>query len=328
MFEHTYTQPRGGEGRQPALLFPTGRQFVIRSGETQATITEVGATLRSFSVGRQEFLDGFAEDEHSTDARGQVLIPFPNRIDHGQYRFQGRLYQLPLDEPSRFNALHGLTRWVNWQVIRQEEHRLVMALVLYEQEGYPFVLSLQITYSVGENRLEIQTTACNSGSTPLPYGTGYHPYLTVGTQTINKSLLRLPARSYFPTNERFIPQGRLVSVTGTSYDFQQSREIGATVMDTCFGDLIFDEDGFARVELVAPNGLPKVIMYLDTTHQYLQVCTGDAIAEAEQRRRALVIEPQTCAPNAFNNGYGLRVLQPGQSLTTTWGIMTSREQNR
>jgi len=28
----------------------------------------------------------------------------------------------------------------------------------------------------------------------------------------------------------------------------------------------------------------------------------------------------TCAPDAFHNGLGLRVLDPGQSLTTSWGI--------
>jgi galactose mutarotase-like enzyme len=28
----------------------------------------------------------------------------------------------------------------------------------------------------------------------------------------------------------------------------------------------------------------------------------------------------TCAPNAFQNGIGLRVLEPGAAFTATWGI--------
>ncbi len=30
--------------------------------------------------------------------------------------------------------------------------------------------------------------------------------------------------------------------------------------------------------------------------------------------------PMTCAPNAFQNGQGLIRLEPGQSLTTRWGV--------
>ncbi|MHB8618505.1 MAG: aldose 1-epimerase family protein, partial [Chloroflexota bacterium] len=32
------------------------------------------------------------------------------------------------------------------------------------------------------------------------------------------------------------------------------------------------------------------------------------------------VEPMTCPPTAFRSGIGLIVLQPGQSVTTGWGI--------
>ena len=41
------------------------------------------------------------------------------------------------------------------------------------------------------------------------------------------------------------------------------------------------------------------------------------------RRGGLAIEPYTCAPNAFNNGYGLRVLQPGELFASAWSILLS-----
>jgi aldose 1-epimerase len=61
---------------------------------------------------------------------------------------------------------------------------------------------------------------------------------------------------------------------------------------------------------------------MDSNHQFLQVFTGDALP-ASAARRSLAIEPYTCAANAFNNGLGLRVLQPGESFTTLWGITVS-----
>ena len=32
----------------------------------------------------------------------------------------------------------------------------------------------------------------------------------------------------------------------------------------------------------------------------------------------------TCPPNAFQTGNGLTRLEPGQSLTTTWGVRLNR----
>ena len=37
-------------------------------------------------------------------------------------------------------------------------------------------------------------------------------------------------------------------------------------------------------------------------------------------RPAVAIEPMTCAPDAFNSGHGLIVLEPGGSWSGSWGI--------
>ncbi len=50
---------------------------------------------------------------------------------------------------------------------------------------------------------------------------------------------------------------------------------------------------------------------------YVQVFT-------HPRRHCLAIEPMTCAPNAFQNGMGLVVLQPGQSLLAACGVALAK----
>jgi len=301
---------------------PSGQQFEIHRGNMRAIITEVGATLRVCEGAGQEFLFTFSQNEMSMFSEGQVLIPFPNRIDHGMYVFNGVTEQLPLSEPARQNAIHGLTRWMNWSLVRREGHRVILSLVLHAQDGYPFVLSLQETYTLTDLGLEVETVAQNIGSTALPYGHGHHPYLTVGTALINPDLLLLPANSYFITNDRLIPIPPAVSVAGTPFDFRTMHAIDDVMMDTGFTDLIFDPDGFARVKLAAPGGHPLVTVFMDSNHQFLQVFTGDALP-ASAARRSLAVEPYTCAANAFNNGLGLRVLEPGESFTTLWGITVS-----
>jgi len=43
-----------------------------------------------------------------------------------------------------------------------------------------------------------------------------------------------------------------------------------------------------------------------------------------RHRRSLAIEPYTCASDAFNNGFGLRIIQPGQSFSASWGVIPPR----
>jgi galactose mutarotase-like enzyme len=35
-----------------------------------------------------------------------------------------------------------------------------------------------------------------------------------------------------------------------------------------------------------------------------------------------VLEPMTCAPDAFNTGEGLRVLEPGEVHSARWGLLS------
>jgi aldose 1-epimerase len=296
----------------------TGRQLELRRGGVSAVVTEVGATLRALEVGGLSILQGFPADGMPEASRGQVLIPFPNRVDRGRYVFHGRSLELPLDEPDRTNAMHGLVRWLNWAPLSSTPSRLVMGLVLHARDGYPFVLSLRVAYTLTPSGLRVRQSARNLGAVPAPYGAGFHPYLTVGTPRIDECLLRLPARTSFLVNARMIPTGR-AGVAGTPLDFREPRAIGGTVMDTGFTDLERDADGLARVELAAPSGRPRLSVLLDRGYPFLQVFTGDGLPN-EVRRRAIAIEPYTCAANAFNNGLGLRVLAPGECFSSVWEI--------
>src|ERR671920_523641 len=61
------------------MTYPTGEQFEIVSGEHRAVVTEVGATLRSYTVDGRAVVRGFEADEVVTKGRGQQLLPWPNR---------------------------------------------------------------------------------------------------------------------------------------------------------------------------------------------------------------------------------------------------------
>jgi len=279
---------------------------------------EVGGALRSYTVDGLDVVDGYGPEERCGAGRGQPLIPWPNRIADGRYRFAGTDNQLSLTEPKQANAIHGLVRWANWTPVEQADDRIVMAHLLHPQPGYPFVLDLRLTYSLTDTGLTVGIEATNVGTSPLPFGAGAHPYLTLGTGVIDPLVLRAPGSTWIRSDDRQIPVGT-EAVDGTPYDFRTPRPIGATVLDTGYGGLERDAGGRARVELAAADGSRSVTLWMGPAFTWLMLFTGDTLT-VDKRRAGLAVEPMTCPPNAFQSGEGLLVVEPGETFTDAWGI--------
>ena len=299
------------------VVLPSGRQFEIALGDQRVVVVEVGGGLRSYAVGGADVLDGYAADGTCTSGRGQVLIPWPNRIEDGRYDFDGTSHSLPLNEVPNRNAIHGLVRWAAWTAAEHEPHRVVMAHVVHPQPGYPFSLSLRIEYSLSDAGLTVHTTATNVGDRDCPYGCGAHPYLTAGTEAVDTLELRVPAGTMLRSDERSLPTGS-APVAGTDYDFRTRRAIGGLVLDNAFTDLERDADGIARVELSDPESGAGRTLWMDEAYPYVMVFSGDPLPDVA--RRALAVEPMSCPPNAFRSGESLVRLAPGESHTAAWGI--------
>jgi aldose 1-epimerase len=299
------------------VLAPSGAQLEITRGEQRAVVVEVGAGLREYTVGDRHLLDGYGEDELCPAGKGQLLLPWPNRIEGGSYELGGRAHQLPLDEPERRNAIHGLVRWAAWGVAEHERDRVTLEHVLHPSPGYPFRLALRIEYALAEEGLRVTTTATNAGDERSPFGAGAHPYLTAGTGLVDGALLRVPARTVLRSDERGIPAGA-DPVAGTEYDFREERPVGPIALDHCFTDLERDEDGIVRVELHDPESGNGVTLWADRAYAYVMVFTGDPLPDVA--RRSLAVEPMTCPPNAFRSGEALVVLEAGDSWSGRWGI--------
>jgi aldose 1-epimerase len=296
---------------------PSGEQIEIRAGDRRVVVVEVGGGIRSFTAAGRDLLDAYGESELAGDGRGQVLVPWPNRIRDGVYEFAGRRHQLALTEPEAGNAIHGLVRWADWWVRERDAGRVVMAYTLHPQPGYPFSLELSIEYVLSEDGLRVATTATNTGPEACPYGSGAHPYLTVGTETVDTAILQAPGRTVLQADAHGMPVSE-APVDGSEYDFRRPRAIGATKLDHTFTDLERDGDGIARVELRHPDGEASLTLWLGESYPYLQLFTGDPLPGVD--RRSLAVEPMTCPPNAFRTGEGVIALEPGESTTGEWGI--------
>lgn len=300
---------------------PSGEQYWISHESATACVTQVGATLRTFTVDGRDVIDGFTVDERAIDSRGQVLAPWPNRLARGEYAYGGRRLQCPLTEPGRSNAIHGLVRWLDWALVARDESSVTLSCALRPQPGYEWHLELVATYTLGPDGLTVLLTAVNVGTARAPWGAGFHPYLTAGDCLVDDLELQVPATrvvaGYAQDGEpTLVPSGR------TDLDFQALRVVGDRVLDTAYGGLVRDEDGRATVQVRRPGSGPTFRLWLDAAFRYVMVYSGDGASDPRRRRRSLAIEPMTCPPEAFRSGCDLVELDPGERWTGSWGLAT------
>jgi aldose 1-epimerase len=295
---------------------PSGQQYAIAHANSHARVTQVGATLRSCTVDGVDVVDGFGTDERATDGRGQVLAPWPNRLTDGSYRYGGRECQAPINELGRNTAIHGLVRWLDWTPVVHDAASVTLSCSMRPQPGYEWLLDLEVTYALDSGGLTVTAQAINADAERAPFGVGFHPYLTLGTSSIDGLHLTIPATEYLDLGGR----PAMVPVASTPQDFTQPRQIGSTQLDTCFGALVRSDDQQATARLDDRDSGRSAQLWVDDSYRYLMVYTGDGVGQPERRRRAVAVEPMTCPPDAFRSGIDLMELEPGEFWRGSWGI--------
>ena len=252
-----------------------------------------------------------------SSGRGQVLIPWPNRVAGWQLRVRRPEHQLALDRAGTATRSTASSAG-RLDACAEREPRSCRDGARAPSAARLSVLARDQhrVRALGQRASRVRTTATNVGRRACPFGSGAHPYLTVGTPPVDA---RDPARARADVlrPRRARHPDRLGAVDGTAR-LPQPRPIGETMLDHAFTDLERDEDGLARVELRDPRRRRRVTLWVDEAYAYLMLFTGDPLPDVD--RRSLAVEPMTCPPNAFRSGEALIILEPGESFSGRWGI--------
>jgi aldose 1-epimerase len=286
---------------------PTGAEHALERGRQRLVVSEVGGGARSWTVDGSEQLASFASGTRDGAFAGKPLMPWPNRLRDGRYAFEGAEHRVAITEPETSTALHGLTLSSRWRASRTSAHGITLSHQLRGREGYPFALDLVVGYELDSAGVVVTLRATNAGPGRAPFGAGLHPYLRL-TGDIT---LQVPANTRVPIDDRLLPTGPPTPVSGTELDFRHARRLGDQRLDTCFGDLERGAAGVASLTLAGPR---RLVVWMDDAFHFVQVFTADG---------AIAVEPMTCAPDAFNTGDGLLVLEPGASFTGRCGVTAS-----
>ncbi|AZN43083.1 aldose 1-epimerase [Paenibacillus albus] len=296
-------------------------------------IPDIGNNLFSFQHGGHDVIktavslqtlqnETFACSKYGTP----ILFP-PNRVREGTYTFNGRTYQLPINEPPHhhlhgelisrawhlveFGALDGVGAWAKSR-FSFSEHPDIMAY-------YPHELAFTITYRLVDGKLHMESSIANDGTDEAPFAYGLHPYFSVPYESDNKVILQVPAKDEWPvSNQAFVTD--LPSETSFS---RSIREEGINLSDyPVLGCSLLTLDQAA--DSICRIGIPQrgysIAYQLDKAFPYVLLFRPNW-------DDAFSIEPYTYVTDAFNLPYaseltGAQGIRPGEVRRLTTALWT------
>lgn len=306
------------------MISPTGRTIEIVAGATRASIGSVAAVLRSLVIDGVAASEPLADGAHPRFASGIVLAPWPNRVGDGRWSLDGEVQQLPLTEPDRRNAIHGLLRFADYEIRAHGADSVRLGAIVPPQTGWPALLDTWVEYRVIPDGLEVLHGVTNHASTRAPFAVGAHPFLRIGDVPVEELVVTVHADGWIESDDRLLPVAER-DVDGTPFDLRGGVRVGdvAGRLDTAYTRVRHAPSGeVARLE--DPRSGRRLSLRDDADWQYLQVFTPTAFPGAEGAARpAIAIEPMTAPPDALRSGEGLIWLEPGASWSGSWGLRLS-----
>lgn len=294
------------------------------SGICMSCIPELGGQLNVLKLEKKGQLHSLLYNSETAEqctersllyASGSHLFPFPNRLANNTYSFEGRTYHLnTLRQTEHGHGLHGYLLDKPFQVLRKtitEEYAQVS--LSYKQlapsDGYPFLFTFILTYTLSSDGLKVQTDISNTGDTRFPFGLGCHPYICTGTP-VNKMLLKKDANTFFEVDAQLLPTGKRIDCQ----KFNELELIGNLELDHCYilskrsekaTTIVYDPVKDLHIHIWQRNH--------DDAYNYVQYFIPN-------HRKCIAIEPMTCPPNALNTKESLLYLDPKSTYQVAFGI--------
>lgn len=275
-----------------------GQTVLLRHGDYEACIVTVGAGLCSLKYKDRYITIPHNPDEVPLAHLGKVLIPWPNRIKDGKYEFDGKSYQLAINDLKTMSASHGFLAWKEWQIEDLNPRQVILKSFVIPTLGYPFILESHAIYTLSADGLDIELLTDNIGKESAPYGVGQHPYISCNLKSLDECELSFPCTKVLAVDERMCPT-QVVEAQSVGLDFSTKRSLKGVKLDHAYQNT----EEFVSLTLSSN----EMEVSVDSEAPYIQLFSAEKLD-----RKGLAVEPMSCPANAFNSGRGLVILNPGE----------------
>lgn len=270
----------------------------------------LGGSLQTLQLNDKVVINDLLAVNYSKTYASSVLFPFTNRLEGGVYTFEDKAYAIDLKMQNEKNPIHGLVYNKQFEIISLESSNDSASLTIrYNEtkktEGFPFKYSIELTYILTKNTLQLEVEIKNNDDNSFPFNVGWHPYFY--SNDLYNSALLLNSDKKLELNADLIP----VSVKAV---FNQEK---IQIKDQHFDDCYIING--KSVGFKTPNY--HITLSTSSKDLFLQVYTPE-------NANAIAIEPKTGPANSFNNKLGLSILKPKESYNVSWTItLNDNEKN-
>ena len=294
----------GGKAKKVRAHSMTSDLIRLTFQDSEAVISKTGSALVSLT------LSGSAVIPETKAPRslyhGVLLAPWPNRIAGGAYEFQGKKYQAEINEDFG-NALHGLLFASEAAVESVTATSVTLVSEIAATKSYPWQLTVRVSFVLSEQGLRVETSALNHSDQDAPVGLGTHPYFVFDED----STLEVRASKAFVHGEDMMPVSEISSAE-IGFGTGQQKPLENLFVDVQFTDVL------ASCAVLRTSNW--AIEIFQERADYLMLYTTNSFNWLSGQTRAVAIEPQTSAADAFNSGAGLLTLPPNASASYVWGV--------
>jgi aldose 1-epimerase len=207
----------------------------ISGGGLKATILSYGSLLHDLRLkghaaplvlGYGDIKDYFPPSPYLGANCGRSI----NRIRNGALTIDGKSYQLDRNYLGKHN-LHGGANGIsamNWNFVAVSKDEAVLEARCPDGNmGFPGNLDVRATYRLtGKGVLSVSLEAVSDA--PTVCNLAHHSYFNLndgGRTPILDHALQINAAAYLPVDDELIPDGRVLPVAGTEFDFQTMRQV-------------------------------------------------------------------------------------------------------
>lgn len=318
------------------------RLLTLDNGTLSCSVLTYGAILQSLRVpdraGRPVDVvlgyDTLPEYTGQDGHLGATIGRFANRIARGRFTLNGVHYQLEVNNNGHHlhSGTHGYAKRV-WMVEEHDALHVTLSLDSPDGDsGYPGHMSVQMTYRLGGDALELRYRALCDRDTPCNLTN--HTYFNLDGHGAGSALdqeITLYASRYLPVGPDHVPLGTIEPVEGTPLDFRAPHTIrerigadhiqlrSARGYDQCF--LVDGTPGVLRPAARARSARTGIVLEAETTMPGLQFYSANYLTGRPGKggarygyRGGFCLETENCpdAPNRPN--FPSCILKAGEPL--------------
>jgi aldose 1-epimerase len=262
----------------------------------------LGGSLQELVLNNKHIIKDLYPLSYKSTYASSILFPFANRVARGIYVFDGIQSFLNINQLEEDNALHGFVYNKIFELVQQKiTSQQADVLLRYEEQnhtiGFPYTYTIDLKYTLTKERLDLSVSVVNTDSKAFPFTIGWHPYFN-SSDLFNSAVI-------FNSSKKTVMDKNNITLGLKDIILDDKFIIEDKSLDDCF---VLDSN-----EVFFETPEYKFVLTSSEKDCFLQLYTPP-------KPNTIAIEPTTGISDSFNNGIGIKTLQPNEIYNIEWRL--------